>query len=105
MTTFGQNYDSYVNLSSNGPFKQTIATDLLSILKVYADEADSVTILYSMMGMVQSEQQVTKDNKPGVTNITPNFSIFFNFWNTETNVDPVRELLQGYLFQYLRHKL
>lgn len=97
MTTFEQNYDSYVNLSSSKLFKKTIATDLQSILNVYADEADSVTILYSMMGMVQSEQQVTNDNKPGVTNITPNFSIFFNFWNTETNIDPVRELLQGYL--------
>ena len=94
MTTFGQNYDSYVNLYSNKKFTPNVRSNLNSIITVYRDDTDAVTSLFSMIGLSFSNQ-TGQPSLPG--DITPSPAIFFNFWNTETNINPTRELLKAYI--------
>ena len=56
MTTFGQNYDSYVNLYNNPKFISTVKTNLTGIISVYSDDTDAVSSLFSMIGLSFSNQ-------------------------------------------------
>tara|TARA_R110002126_G_scaffold61680_3_gene159381 strand:+ start:3266 stop:4591 length:1326 start_codon:yes stop_codon:yes gene_type:complete len=94
MTTFGQNYDSYVNLYNNPKFISTVKTNLTGIISVYRDDSDAVSSLFSMVGLSFSNQN-SSTALPKV--MTPSPAIFFNFWNTESNINSTRELLEFYI--------
>ena len=94
MTTFGQNYDSYVNLYNNPKFISTVKTNLTGIISVYSDDTDAVSSLFSMVGLSFSNQTSSTTVPP---DMTPSPAIFFNFWNTETNINSTRELLEFYI--------
>jgi hypothetical protein len=96
MTTFGQNYNSYVGLYKNSVFKSNYSKSLSSVVSVFKDDVDAVTSLYSMVGLIFSNK-TSQINFNYINGSVPNKSIFYNFWNSDSNIKKTRDLLQAYL--------